>query len=188
MGLNKSRPIYQKLHLDPQGRAHLIVTDLDHLPDAAIAAPPSLSNIEIWAVARIAPGIAASPAGSRAFRSVADLLSHLSYHLAREPVGLRLYAAGTEPFLWDVANIAREAGLSGEEIFLTHAGSLRRRVYCAHCKTMNDDVTTNIATCRGCGAHLFVRDHFSRRLAAFMGVMADAEIPGELPATEVIYP
>jgi hypothetical protein len=185
MGLNKSRPIYEKLHLDPQGRAHLIVTDLDALPEAVIEADLAP---DVWVVARSAPGIAASPAGSRAFRSVADLLSHLSYHLAREPVGLRLYAAGTEPFLWDVANIAREAGLSGEEIFLTHAGSLRRRVYCAHCKTMNDDVTTNIATCRGCGAHLFVRDHFSRRLAAFMGVMADAEVPGELPATEVIYP
>jgi len=188
MGLNKSRPIYRKLQLDPQGRAHLIVTDLDALPDNAIEADLALSNIESWVVARAAPGIAASPPGSRAFRSVADLLSHLAHHLAREPVGLRLYAAGTEAFLWDVANTARAAGLSQDEVFLTQAGSLRRRVYCTHCKSINEDVTTNIATCRACGAQLFVRDHFSRRLAAFMGVMVDAEMPGEIPAIGVIYP
>jgi hypothetical protein len=53
---------------------------------------------------------------------------------------------------------------------------------------MNEDVATNIADCRGCGARLFVRDHFSRRLAAFMGVMVDAEVPGEVPEIEVVYP
>jgi len=188
MGLNKSRPVYQKLRIDPQGRAHLIVTDLEALPQDAIEADPAGAKVESWVVARIAPGIAAAPAGSRAFRSAADLLSHLSHHLARAPVGLRLYAAGTEAFLWDVANTAREAGLSGDELFLTQAGSLRRRVYCTHCKSMNEDVTTNIAACRACGARLFVRDHFSRRLAAFMGVMVDAEVPGEIPEIEVLYP
>jgi hypothetical protein len=188
MGLNKSRPIYEKPRIDPQGRAHLIVTDLETIPEDAFEADLALENIESWVVARTAPGIAASPDGSRAFRSVADLLSHLSYRLARELVGLRLYAAGTEAFLWDVANTARAAGLSGEEIFLTQAGSLRRRVYCTHCKSMNEEVTTNIADCRACGARLFVRDHFSRRLAAFMGVMVDAEVPGEIPAIEILYP
>jgi hypothetical protein len=188
MGLNKSRPIYEKLRIDPQGRAHLIITDLEVLPDAVIEADLALSNIESWVVARSAPGIAANLPGSRAFRSVADLLSHLAHHLAREPVGLRLYAAGTEAFLWDVANTARAAGLGRDEVFLAQAGSLRRRVYCTHCKSMNEDVVTNIALCRACGARLLVRDHFSRRLAAFMGVMVDAEAPGEIPAIEVLYP
>jgi hypothetical protein len=90
--------------------------------------------------------------------------------------------------LWDVNNVARAAGLGNGEIFLSHAGSLKRRVYCTHCKTMNEDVTKNIVKCRGCGANLFVRDHFSRRLAAFMGVAVDAEVPGEIPQAEVIYP
>jgi hypothetical protein len=35
---------------------------------------------------------------------------------------------------------------------------------------------------------LFVRDHFSRRLGAYMGLMVDAESPGELPEIEEIYP
>jgi hypothetical protein len=32
-----------------------------------------------------------------------------------------------------------------------------------------------------------VRDHFSRRLGAFMGVMVDAEAPGEIPAIEEVF-
>jgi hypothetical protein len=188
MGLNKSRPIYEKLRIDPDGRAHLIVTDLETVPQLVVESELAGLNIESWVVARSAPGIAATPTNARAFRAVADLCAHLSHRLAREPVGLRLYAAGTEAFLWDVHNLARDAGMGPDEIFLTHAGSLRRRVYCTHCKSISEDVTTNIVTCRACGANLLVRDHFSRRLAAFMGVMVDAEAPGEVPAIEVVYP
>jgi len=46
-------------------------------------------------------------------------------------------------------------------------------------------VAQNIVTCPSCEAALFVRDHFSRRLAAFMGVKVDAEVPGEIPEAEV---
>lgn len=189
MGSIKSRPIYEKLRIDPLGRAHLIVTDLAAVPADVFEAELALSNIETWLVEVINPGIAAQYSGTtRAFRAVADLLYHLSHRLAREPVGFRLYAAGTEAFLWDVMNVAREAGLGKGEVFLSQAGSLRRRVYCTHCKTMNENIVTNIAPCRACGANLFVRDHFSRRLAAFMGVKVDAEVPGEIPDIEVIYP
>jgi len=179
----KSRPLYAPFQIDASGRAHLVVTDLAALP-GHIAAP----EIETWTVEVIAPGIAA-PAGGmvRAFRSVADLLSHLMHRLAREAAGFRLYALGTEAFLWDVNNLARGAGLGQNEVYLTQLGSLKRRVYCSHCKTMIEDVTTNIVACPGCRAHLFVRDHFSRRLAAFMGVMVDAEVPGEIPAVEEVY-
>jgi hypothetical protein len=176
----KSRPVYEAFCIDPGGRAHLLVTDLSK--------PPVTTEIETWVVHVVAPGIQAQGGKARAFRAVADLLATLAVRLQREPVGFRLYAVGTEPFLWDVNNVARAAGLGKGEIFLTHAGSLKRRVYCTHCKTMNEDVTQNIVKCRGCGANLFVRDHFSRRLAAFMGVAVDAEVPGEIPETEVLYP
>jgi hypothetical protein len=182
----KSRPIYEPFRIDLAGRAHLIVSDLPALPEDL--GELEFSNIEIWVVHLVAPGIQAQDGDARAFRAVADLLAALSVRLAREPVGFRLYAVGTEPFLWDVNNLARAAGLGKGEILLTHAGSLRRRVYCSHCKTMNQDVTTSIVKCRGCGANLFVRDHFSRRLAAFMGVAVDAEVPGEVPEPEVLYP
>lgn len=187
--MNKSRPIYEPLAIDPAGRAHLIVSDLAAIPEVSWSGGPPDQSIETWLVKTIAPGIQAPETGAiRAFRAPADLLSHLAARLAREPVGLRLYAIGTEAFVWDAANVARAAGMGKDEIFLAQAGSLRRRVYCTHCKTMIEDVTTNITPCRACGAALFVRDHFSRRLAAFMGVKVDAEIPGEIPELKVLYP
>jgi hypothetical protein len=36
--------------------------------------------------------------------------------------------------------------------------------------------------------NLLVRDHYSRRLGAFQGVCIDAEVPGELPPAEEIFP
>ena len=102
-------------------------------------------------------------------------------------MGFRLYAIGTEPFLWTVSNLAQEAGLTREEVRLFARGSAARRVFCNHCRTITPGVTTNIVLCSGCGASLFVRDHFSRRLNAFAGVQVDAEVPGEVPPLEILY-
>jgi hypothetical protein len=49
-------------------------------------------------------------------------------------------------------------------------------------------VRTNIHPCPGCGRRLFVRDHFSRHLAAYMGIQVDAETPGVIPPVEETYP
>lgn len=179
----KSRPVYTPFQIDPAGRTHLVVTDLASLPPH-MAVP----EIETWRVELQAPGIAAPAAGmERAYRSVAELLSHLKHRLECESVGFRLYALGMEAFLWDVMNLARQAGMGRDEVRLTQMGSMRRRVYCTHCKTIIENVATNILPCPGCAANLFVRDHFSRRLAAFMGVIVDAEIPGEIPLIEEVF-
>ena len=86
-----------------------------------------------------------------------------------------------------VAEAAGHVGFASGQIQLHHAGSLRRRVWCTHCHAFTDGVTTNVVPCAGCGRHLLVRDHFSRRLGAFMGVMVDAEAPGEIPAIEEVF-
>jgi hypothetical protein len=33
-----------------------------------------------------------------------------------------------------------------------------------------------------------VRDHYSRRIGAFQGVNVDAEVPGNVPPTQELYP
>jgi dimethylamine monooxygenase subunit C len=38
-----------------------------------------------------------------------------------------------------------------------------------------------------CSRWLLVRDHYSRRLAAYMGVMVDAEVPGVLPPLVEVF-
>jgi predicted RNA-binding Zn-ribbon protein involved in translation (DUF1610 family) len=182
--MNKSRPIYAPFRLDVTGRAHLIITDQPEFPPASELAVP---HVEIWVVKTIAPGVQAPPAGNvLAFRAVPHLFAHLRHRLAGEAIGLRLYAAGTEAFLWDAHNLARACGLGGGEIHLTRTGEPERRVYCTHCQTMIEGARVNIITCPGCRASLFVRDHFSRRLAAFMGVKVDAEVPGDVPAPELL--
>lgn len=176
----KSRPIYRKLRLDPSGYRHLAVSDQDPFPSAVFEAP--LQDAELWLVST-APADAYTN-----FSDAAALLTNLEARLQQEVAGFRLYAVGTESFIWDAANIARGAGMADDEVFLAHAGSLRRRVYCTHCKALIENVTTNLVPCPDCRATLFVRDHFSRRLAAFMGIQADAEEPGVLPPLQTLYP
>ncbi|MFG1347303.1 dimethylamine monooxygenase subunit DmmA family protein [Xanthobacter autotrophicus DSM 431] len=188
----KSRPRYQAIQPDPAGRHHLMVVDGAEVPGEALAEGVTPSAFEVWTVARKS-AVPASPAmeeaagAVRPFRSAAHLFSALEERLARETMGLRLYAAGTEPFLWDAAGLGEKAGLSRQEMQFAHVGAKARRIFCVHCREVMEGVTTSIVTCSGCGAPLFVRDHFSRRLAAFMGVQVDAEVPGEVPAAEELY-
>jgi predicted RNA-binding Zn-ribbon protein involved in translation (DUF1610 family) len=180
--MNKSRPIYGAFRIDPAARSHLVVTDQPDFPETDDL---PREHVNIWLVRTVAPGVQAPADGRvRAFRAVPEMFTHLTHLLARETVGLRLYALGSEAFLWDAHNLARAAGLSADEIHLTKTGPNQRRVYCTHCKTIIEAAVETIIPCPGCGAALFVRDHFSRRLAAFMGVKIDAEVPGEVFAPE----
>ena len=90
------------------------------------------------------------------------------------------YLAGPEVFLWETANRLRQAGVENRRIKQELAGSAARRVYCVHCRTISEAVTTTIHRCT-CGMSLTVRDHFSRPLSAYMGVVVDAESPGDVP-------
>jgi len=100
----------------------------------------------------------------------------------------RLCVQGSEPFVWSVFLAARELGLAESQIQLAHAGSQRRRVWCTHCHGFTEGVSSSTVACAGCGRELLVRDHFSRRHGAFMGVMVDAEVPGQRPVREELFP
>lgn len=187
-----SRPRYKPFELVPVARSHLVVSETRQVPGADVPKSWADAPVEFWTVAADsavfdAP-ITQDGILQREFRSASHLLDRLSYRLEREYVGLQLYVIGTEPFVWDVVKIARSFGMDSDEYHVTHEGSEKRRVYCVHCRTMVEGVTTNIATCTGCGAHLQVRDHFSKRLAAFIGVQVDAEVPGDIPPIEAAFP
>ena len=78
--------------------------------------------------------------------------------------------------------VALEAGIDHTSMQTEHRGSEARRVQCVHCKGITETVTTQPVTCAHCGLTLLVRDHYSRRIAAFQGVCIDAEEPGVVPA------
>lgn len=117
-----------------------------------------------------------------------DLLEQLRTTLDACYMGTQFYVAGTEDFIWNIAAVLRDVGVDDKNVFKELCGSLGRRVYCVHCKTTNEAVHHTIHVCTGCGRHLFVREHFSRLMGAYMGFMVDAEVPGDIPAAEEMYP
>ena len=99
-------------------------------------------------------------------------------------MGTQLYVAGTEVLIGRAVQVAMDAGIDPAAVQAEHRGSLARRVQCVHCKRITEDVRTQPVRCEGCGLTLFVRDHYSRRYGAFMGVNIDAEEPGFVPPIE----
>jgi hypothetical protein len=122
------------------------------------------------------------------FGSEEALTQALRAELGQGRMGLRLYLAGSDAFLWQSAREARAFGMSSDEMRLERCGSLERPVYCTHCTHVTQGVKTNLVVCPGCQRTLFVRDHFSRHLAAYMGFQIDAEVPGVIPPVEEAYP
>jgi hypothetical protein len=186
----KSQPVYSTLEPDLGGQCHLLVGQgsggdallrlLAKMPDRAdtqvLYATESLSGIE--------PSEALRARGHdklRIFSSIAEVVAYLDHVLARCFMGTRLYVAGSESFIGSVVQVATKYNLNGDEVQREQCGSAARRVYCIHCKAANENVKTNLVKCLGCGRQLLVREHYSRRLATYMGVMADAESPGTLP-------
>lgn len=103
-------------------------------------------------------------------------------------MGTRLYLAGSETLIGLAMAEALAAGLPFDAIQSDHRGSIARRMQCVHCKGITEGVITDPFTCSHCGLTLFVRDHYSRRLAAFQGVCVDAETPGIVPELQEIKP
>ena len=114
------------------------------------------------------------------------ILSRFRKLLADAPMNTRLYLAGTEGLIGLATAEALAAGMLLEAIETEHRGSIARRMQCVHCKGITENVTTDPFTCSHCGLSLFVRDHYSRRYAAFQGVCVDAETPGEIPPKQEI--
>ena len=100
----------------------------------------------------------------------------------------RLYATGSEPLIGSVIRTAIEHGIAHNSVFTEHRGSLKRRVQCVHCKGLTEDVTTNPVKCAHCGLTLIVRDHYSRRYAAFQGCASTQKLAGEIPETKADIP
>jgi hypothetical protein len=193
----KSRPIYPGLSPDLNARSNLIVCD-----KAGVAAVAELFSRADGAFAKRTTIILAdsladadgktlthdlAPATVEILPTLAAGIARLRQLLDSAPMGLRLYAAGSEPLIGSVVQAGADFSIDHLSIRTEHRGSLMRRVQCVHCKGFIENVTTNPVKCSHCGLTLLVRDHYSRRLAAFQGVCIDAEVPGEVPETEALY-
>lgn len=205
----KSKPVYAPLQADTRGRYHLMVGMgvgaaplLRVIADMRSAAAQSLQLTRVLFVPDVPEGAPAASGGAasaledfrhaalgdvRAFDTTPALLERFRAILQDSLMGTRLYVAGPESFIGLVMKIALEFNLNKDEIRAEECGTLARRIYCIHCRATTEQVRTNIVSCVGCARWLLVRDHYSRRLAAYMGVMVDAEAPGELPPLKEVF-
>lgn len=122
-----------------------------------------------------------------AMPSIETAVHRLNAVLSVARMGTRMYAAGSETMIGFVVQAAQKFGMDPLTVIAEHRGTLARRVQCVHCKGFTENVTTNIVKCSHCGTNLLVRDHYSKRLAAFQGVSVDAEAPGELPQISEVF-
>lgn len=192
-GTIPSRPRYGTL-APREGGAHLMVADgeggdaiLDLVARAGAGAADMLSRSQIIYM----PGPNGTDMSDRLRALGADFFFRCNDYATARPrlkkifadarMGLQIYLAGTEGLIGQTQRDAMEAGLPHTAVQTEHRGSTVRRVQCVHCKGVTEHVRTDPFQCSHCGLHLFVRDHYSRRIAAFQGVNIDAEDPGQVP-------
>jgi len=187
----KSRPVWGRLETRT-GSAHLFIADADGAEAIiGIATPEIMEKAHIIYIPRGA-GFAADlqalkPKQFYEGPSYAAASSRIAKTLSDAKMGLQVYLTGTEGLMGQALHAAMEAGIPHTAIQTEHRGSVARRMQCVHCKGITEDVEVDPFQCAHCGLNLFVRDHYSRRIAAYQGVCIDAEDPGNVPAPKGIY-
>jgi len=194
----RSRPVYAPLQPRP-GRLQLMVVDGEGAEAVVELVAKANDRSEMLAAAHViyAPGPTGTDLSARlealgarqCFRapSIPTLLPRLQRVLAEARMGTQFYLAGTEGLIGQAEREIMATGFPLGAIQREHRGATLRRVQCVHCKGITENVATDPFRCSHCGLNLLVRDHYSRRIAAFQGVNIDAEDPGQVPAPVVRF-
>lgn len=194
----RSRPVYARLE-PRKGSLHLIVADGEGGDAVVEMLDTANDRSEILAAAHViyTPGPNGTDLTARLralgaaqfFRAptIPALLPRLARVLSAAHMGSQFYLAGTEGLIGQAEREIMNTGFPFAAVQKEHRGSTVRRVQCVHCKGITENVATDPFKCGHCGLNLFVRDHYSRRIAAFQGVNIDAEDPGEVPESVVRF-
>lgn len=190
----KSRPVYDQLRLLPGGTRHILAAQgsggrallrlLDEMAELGQSITLLYSQESFSGQDFLAELQQRQVAELRVYASNQALIDDLERLLGAAKMGVRLYLSGSESFIGIAMQVATAYDLNSDEVLREHSGTFVRRVWCVHCDTYTENVTQRVFQCPGCQLMLVVRDHYSRRLAAFQAVKADAEVPGELPPAE----
>jgi dimethylamine monooxygenase subunit C len=193
-----SRPVYAPLE-PRKGAFHLIVADGEGAEAVTEMLDKANDRSEILAAAHViyTPGPNGTDMTARLealgaaqfYRAptIPALLPRLVRVLSAAHMGSQFYLAGTEGLIGQAEREIMNTGFPFAAIQKEHRGSTVRRVQCVHCKGITENVATDPFKCSHCGLNLFVRDHYSRRMAAFQGVNIDAEDPGLVPDSVVRF-
>jgi len=186
-----SRPVWGTL--EPRaGLHHLMIADAEGAEAILdIATPELMAGAHIIFIAK-GTGFgdklrALNPAQYYEGPSYEASASRIQRVLQDAKMSTQVYLAGTEGLMGQAMCECTNAGIPFTAVQTEHRGSTARRMQCVHCKGITKDVAIDPFVCSHCGLNLFVRDHYSRRLAAYQGVCIDAEDPGNVPASKGIY-
>ncbi|MCX7286413.1 MAG: dimethylamine monooxygenase subunit DmmA family protein [Rhodobacterales bacterium] len=194
----RSRPVYAALEPRP-GSQHLIVADGEGAEAVIemLAKANDRSGLLATAHVMYTPGpngsdmsAALEALGAARFHrapTIPAMLPRLQLVVAAAHMGTQFYLAGTEGLIGQAQREIMATGFPFAAIQKEQRGSTVRRVQCVHCKGITENVATDPFRCSHCGLNLFVRDHYSRRIAAFQGVNIDAEDPGLVPEPVVRF-
>lgn len=194
----RSRPVYAPLEPRPAS-LHLIVADGEGADAVSEMFDKARDRSEILSAAHVmyCPGPTGVDLSARLdglaaaqfFRAptIAALLPRLQRVLLDAHMGTQFYLAGSEGLIGQAEREIMATGFPFAAIQKEQRGSTLRRVQCVHCKGITENVATDPFQCSHCGLNLFVRDHYSRRIAAFQGVNIDAEDPGLVPESVVRF-
>lgn len=194
----KSRPVYAPLEPRPAS-LHLIVADGEGAGAVVDLLAKANDRSEILAAAHVmyCPGpdgtdlshLLEGLGAAQFFRapSIPALLPRLARVLSAAHMGTQFYFAGSEGLIGQAEREVMNTGFPHASVQKEQRGSTLRRVQCVHCKGITENVATDPFKCSHCGLNLFVRDHYSRRIAAFQGVNIDAEDPGLVPESVVRF-
>lgn len=194
----RSRPVYAPLEPRPAS-LHLIVADGEGADAVSEMFDKARDRSEIRSTAHVmyCPGPTGVDLSARLdglaaaqfFRAptIAALLPRLQRVLLDAHMGTQFYLAGSEGLIGQAEREIMATGFPFAAIQKEQRGSTLRRVQCVHCKGITENVATDPFQCSHCGLNLFVRDHYSRRIAAFQGVNIDAEDPGLVPESVVRF-
>jgi hypothetical protein len=194
----KSRPVYAPLEPRPGG-PHLVVADGEGAE--AVVEMLGKANDRSAMLSALHVMYCPGPTGvdqfgalealgaAQTFRAptVPALLPRLVRVLSAAHMGTQFYLAGSEGLIGQAEREIMQTGFPFAAVQKEQRGSTVRRVQCVHCKGITENVATDPFKCSHCGLNLFVRDHYSRRIAAFQGVNIDAEDPGLVPEPVVKF-
>ncbi len=194
----KSRPVYAALQPRP-GKLHVIVADGQGAGAVADLLEKANERSEMLAAAHVmyVPGpdgvdktaLLEGLGAAQFFRAptVPALLPRLQRVVSAAHMGTQFYLAGSEGLIGQAEREIMQTGFPFAAIQKEQRGSTLRRVQCVHCKGITENVALDPFKCSHCGLNLYVRDHYSRRIAAFQGVCIDAEDPGQVPPSVVRF-
>ena len=178
--VNPSSPVYTGLQPDLHATAHLILAQgdglsavIDLFAQAGSAFTERAALLYTTADAVLLPQSAGLQVNC--FPNIASLLREGAHRLQAARMGTAIYLSGRADFIAEAANLAALYGVSRASLRTECRGHAGKRVQCVHCKSIQSDVLTPTVTCAQCGLSLLVRDHYSHRLQAFMGVYCEAE-------------